>query len=187
MRAIVSLRLVPWLALLSVFAAGCATLPDIQTDYDAPPRSLRIAGVNYVGSRGEVVAQPDYVKLLGSAGIQEADIRDGSLIRTATHCCNGPDSLTYGIAFVPAGIELQYGDVVEIRTARDPEAPGLERLNVVTRIRQAHDARPSHCSWMPDHEGLWLRTIYCDWMPAEGWKGIKNLYGQTTVWVKTPG
>ena len=187
MHAIVSLRLVPWLALLSVFAAGCATVPLIQTDWDAAPGSLRIAFVSSVASRSDVLASPDpYVKLFESAGIQEGDIRDGSLVVTQIHCCNGPDRLTYGVAFVPAGIELQYGDIVEIRTARDPQAAGLDRLNVVTRIRQAHDAQTSHCSWMPEREGLWLRTIYCAWMPAEGWKGINDMYGQTTVWVKTP-
>jgi hypothetical protein len=187
MHGVVSLRLVPWLALLGAFAAGCATVPVIQTDYDAPPGSLRMATVSAVASRSEVLTTTDpYVELLASAGIPEGDIRDGSLVKIAIHCCNGPVLLTYGVAFAPAGIELHEGDVVEVRIARDPQAPGLDRLNVVTRIRQAHDDPHSRCAWLPEHEGLWLRAIYCDWMPGEGWKGIKNMYGQTTVWVKTP-
>ncbi|HXX49512.1 MAG TPA: hypothetical protein VEN47_14880 [Myxococcota bacterium] len=172
----------PFLILLSVCAAACATL--LQSDTDAPAGSLRLAVVASVNSREEVLSRPEVMADLKSAGIRDQDLRDGSLILTALHCCNGPDVDTYRYAYVPPGIQLRQGDLVEIRVARDPSGAGLDRINVVTQLREPAGTEPSSCAWLPLQAGLWRRAIYCDWMPAEGWTGVRNWLGQTEVWIK---
>ena len=173
-----------WLTLLGVFAAGCAGVPSIQYPYDAPPGSLRLGVVSWVAPRSAVLERRDLMEPLGSAGIPEQDIQDGSVIQMMIHCCDGPTTGSYSFAFAPPGVRPQVGDIVEVRMVHDREADGPARLNVVTRIREPYDTHPSHCAWMPDEKGLWLRAVYCDWMPAEGWTGIRNMYGQTIAWVK---
>jgi hypothetical protein len=188
MRGGVSARLglIPFLILLSLCAGACAgSAPDLLSDYEAPPGSLRLAAVAHVGLRQEILAgSPDALADLKSAGLQDQDLRDGSVIVAQIHCCHGPNELSYGFAYVPPGIELEKGDVVEIRVGRGPKAAGLDQLNVVTQVRERADAKPYHCMWWPPGETLWMRAIYCDWMSAEGWTGVKNYLGQTVVWTK---
>ena len=139
-----------------------------------------------VATRLELVQIQDFYQLALSAGIQDKDIVDGSAIKIQVHCCDGPDVITYGFAWVPAGIQVQRGDIVEVRVALDPDAPGLDRLNVVTQIRQGHDAKPSRCDWIPPQPGLWRRTIFCDWMRSEGWVEVRS-WGKPILWMKPAG
>ena len=170
---------------LSLLASACATVPMIQADVDAPPGALRVAKVSDIATRLEIVGNQEFYKLALSAGIADKDMVDGSVIQTQLHCCDGPDVTTYGAAWVPSGIRVHRGDIVEIRVALAPEAPGLERLNVVTQIRQPYDAQPSRCDWIPPEPGLWRRTIFCDWMPSEGWVEVRS-WGLPILWMK-PG
>jgi hypothetical protein len=168
---------------LALFGAGCASVPFISEDVDAPPGALRVASVANIATRLELVQNQDFYKILLAAGIEDKDIVDGSVIRTQVHCCDGPDVTTYGMAWVPAGLELQRGDIVEIRVALDPEEVGLKRFNVVTQVRQPRDAKPSRCDWIPPQPGLWRRTIFCDWMPSEGWVEVRS-WGLPYLWMK---
>lgn len=174
----------PLLILLSVFAEACAGIHPLLSDGDAPPGSLRLGVVVRLVLREEVLSNPDALADLRSGGIGDKDLRDGSLVQIALHCCNGPNVTTYGYAYAPPAIQLQQGDVVEIRVGRESEAAGLERLNQVIRVRELAGTEPSQCLWLPLGKGLWMRAIYCGWMPAEGWTGVKNYLGQTVVWIK---
>src|SRR5262245_56588725 len=168
---------------LAVIGVGCAGVHPIQSDVDADPGSLRVALVEMVATRAEVIQHPEFHQMLLAAGISNEQLSDGSVIQTRVHCCDGPDVITFGGAYVPPGIQVARGDVVEIRVATDPEADGTKRLNVVTQVRQPAEAKPSHCSWVPAEPGLWRRTLYCDWMPVEGWTEIRS-YGLPILWTK---
>lgn len=172
---------------LALFGAGCAGVPFIESDVDdPPPGALRVGMVTDIGTRLELVQNQDFYKILLGAGIADKDIVDGSVIRTQLHCCDGPDVTTYGMAWVPSGIQVKRGDIVEIQVASDPEAASLKRFNVVTQIRQPADAKPSRCNWIPPQNGLWRRTIFCDWMPSEGWVEVRS-WGNPYLWMKPAG
>jgi hypothetical protein len=146
----------------------------IQTDVDAQPGWLRVAVVDIAATRAELVGEPKLHERLLSAGVKDEEIAAGSVVRVVIHCCDGPEPLNYGVAYVPPGLQVQRSDLVEIRVAPDPKGNGLDRLNVVTQIREVHDTEPSRCRWVPPEPGLWRRTIHCDWMTEEGWQEVRS-------------
>jgi len=71
--------------------------------------------------------------------------------------------------FVPSGIKVEMGDIVEVRVGH-PEKKGVPgALNTVLRIREKAGDANRMCRWEPPDERLWTRVLYADWMPQEGW------------------
>ena len=183
---LLAIRFAIGLTLLLGAACAGSGKQRIQADTFAPPGTLRMALVVVGATREEVVALPELHQLLLSAGVKDEEIVAGSVVQLALHCCDGPDTLTYGVAYAPPSVPVQRGDIVEIRVASAVNAQGLDRLNVVTRVREVHDTTPSHCTWVPQEEGLWRRTLHCDWMEAEGWTEIRS-WGLPVVYTKRAG
>ena len=171
--------------LVGLLATACAGIPAIYADTDAPPGARRVALVVQRATRSEILQEEDMHQALLASGLRDEDIADDRVIAVAVHCCDGPDALTYGIAYAPPALELAQGDIVEILVGTGPDGEGLARLNVVTRVREPHGADPSRCNWIPNEPGLWRRTIYCDWMPSEGWVEVRS-WGLPILWMKPP-
>jgi len=170
-------------SVLALLGTACAGVSPIYADNDAPAGALRVALAVHGLPRAEVLQYEGLQEALLASGVKDDEIDEHRVIGVAVHCCDGPDTITFGVAWAPPDIAVENGDVVEIRVGRGPEAEGLARLNVVTRIRQRHDADPSRCDWIPKQPGLWRRTIYCDWMPSEGWVEVRS-WGLPILWMK---
>ncbi len=114
----------------------------------------------------------------------DADIRDGSVAVSRIYCCGGPaEKSTAPAAYVPAGISVERGDMVEVRVGHPSKKGGPPELNTVMRIRHKADEKNGSCGWDPPNERWWMRVLYADWMPQEGWvhKG-----GTSKAWFKPP-
>ena len=173
------------LCVAALVSTACAGVSPIYADGDAPAGALRVALVVHPLPRSEALQLGDVHQALLASGIADAEITDGRVIGVAVHCCDGPDAITYGVAWSPSDLAVKKGDIVEIRVGTGPDAEGLARLNLVTQVRQPAGADPTRCSWIPDEPGLWRRTIYCEWMPSEGWVEVKSL-GLPILWMKPP-
>ncbi len=176
--------------LLSLLVSGCATILRIHSDF-IPAGSLRLAQVVAIGKRANLVTQSKetYEAMLAS-GIKDSEIVDGSVVMARIYCCGGiTDNLSSERAnaimlFVPTGLNVSLGDIVEVRSGRAPANGDAGLLNTMTRIVEKYGNGDSHCWWDPKDDRLWLRVLYCDWMPNEGW--IKQ-DGVNPAWYKPGG
>jgi len=167
--------------------SSCATPTlKIQSDF-IPSDSLRLAQVMAIGKRSYVVqAKPVYDAIIAN-GIPDSEIVDGSVVVARIYCCGGiTESISSEVAnarmlYVPKGIDVDLGDIVEVRSGNPPNKENSGKLNKVTRVVQKADENDGHCWWDPKNDELWLRVLYCDWMPNEGW--IKQ-NGINPAWFK---
>ncbi|QWV94482.1 hypothetical protein KP004_04660 [Geomonas oryzisoli] len=175
--------------LLIVGMTGCSRGPlRIHMDF-VPTGSLRLAQVTATGSREEVVQAKDLYDAIIASGIKDSEIADGSVVLARIYCCGGmtkswsSEVVNSTMLYVPKGLSVALGDIVEVRVGHPPkkEEPGV--LNVVTRVVQKADD-DGKCWWDPRDDRLWLRVLYCDWMPKEGW--IKQ-GGINPVWYLPAG
>ncbi len=81
--------------------------------------------------------------------------------------------------FIPAEIEVEAGDIVEIRTGSLPKG-GKSSVNTIVRVVQKKDDPAGTCRWEP-RDRNYSRVLYCDWMPEKGWVRYKG------TWVKSTG
>jgi len=155
-------------ALISCFLlVSCATMLRIQYD-EVPANSLHLGQVMIVADRRTLMeeSKPTYDALIAS-GIKDSDIKDGSTVLARIYCCGGPT--TAPVLYVPSGLEVKTGDIVEFISGRPPKKGDAGLLNTVTRIVQRYDDSSPRCRWDPPNEGLWQRVLYCDWMQEAGW------------------
>jgi hypothetical protein len=151
---------------------GCAPRFSKLHAVAVPPDSLRLAQVASLIPRAQVLSAEFVVRSLQASGISEADINDGSIAGGRVECCGGPNEQETAIIFyVPKGINVQVGDVVEIHSGSpgdlsNPSGP----VNMLTRIREKQNDFGRQCRWDPPDPELRGRILYCDWMQAEGWK-----------------
>jgi hypothetical protein len=85
--------------------------------------------------------------------------------------------------YVPKGINVQVGDVVEIHAGspgdlKKPSGP----VNMLTRIREKQNDFGSQCRWDPPNPAFRQRILYCDWMQTEGW--TREPAGLAQYWIK---
>ena len=126
-------------------------------------------------------SKPTYDALLAS-GIKDSDIKDGSLVLVRIYCCGGPNETgSAPLLYVPNGLEVKRGDIVEFVVGGPPTKGDAGLVNIATRIVQRYDERSPICRWDPPDPRLWQRVLYCDWMQDSGWvkKG-----GITPAWFK---
>jgi hypothetical protein len=170
---------------ISVLVSGCKTTLRIQTAH-VPPGSLRLAQVVQRGSESWIKGSNAKIlhQALADSGITEEEIKDGSVVLARIECCGGPNEKSSAIMmYVPPGLDLHPGDIVELRAADPSKKAAVGQLNVVTRVIQIATDQNGPCRWDPPKDFLWGRTLYADWMPQEGWVHQGGLY---KAWYK-PG
>ena len=177
---------IPFLVFLLV--SGCAHQASLRVYPDAVPfGSLRLVQVMVLGTRAHIVREKAWYDALLKSGIPDEEIKDGSLAVGRVYCCGGPAELPTRQAFyVPADVQVQPMDIVEIRAGREPTEQGDGQVNVVTRVVQRANASESTCRWVPPNPRLVMRVLYCDWMEKEEWiEKNEGMLGHHT-WLKPP-
>jgi hypothetical protein len=175
----------------SLLMSGCSSTLKIHSDF-IPAGSLRLAQVVAIGKRADIVTQfkETYDAMIAS-GIKDSDIVDGSVVVARIYCCGGitAKSSTERVndlwLYVPQGLDVALGDIVEVRSGRSPKDGDAGVSNTVTRIAEKHGTADSKCWWDPKNDRLWARILYCSWMPDEGWVKYEGFY---QTWYKpVPG
>lgn len=151
-----------------------------------PPGSLRLGQVVLLATRQEILTlqelQDSRRELLAS-GIEDADLRDGSLALARVYCCGGYSEAGDAIRlYVPRGLDVQVGDVVEVRSGRAPSQGNPGAVNVAFQTATEGHHRP--LSMGTPRSSPSAEFLYCDWMPGEGWIEHKEAFGKT--WMKPP-
>ena len=160
-----------------VLLASCASGPSrVYPPISADERSLRVAEVRALATREQILAAGEHYQNLIAAGIKDSDLQNGSLVTTRVYCCGGNIEQTSGPwVYIPPGMTVAKGDVIEIRMGRMPSKNRHGEVNMAVSIRSR--GIPSEtCRWVPDNPNLWMRIIYCDWMFKEGWVERGGLY-----------
>jgi len=158
-------------ATLLAFLGGCTPGFSRLHAVAVPPGSIRLAQVASLIPRTQVLSAEFVLRSLQASGISEADINDGSIAGGRVECCGGPNEQETAIIFyVPKGIKVQVGDVVEIHSGsqgdlKNPSGP----VNLLVRIREKQNDFGSQCRWDPPNPAFRRRILYCDWMQTEGW------------------
>lgn len=166
---------------LIFFLVSCSTPRRI------PAGSLRLAQVVEIANRDEIVQLKELYEAIRASGFNDSEIVDGSVVVARIYCCGGLTENTSSekvnalILYVPKGLNISLGDIVEVKSGRPPEKGDAGMMNVVTRLVQKNGANYAPCWWDPKDDRLWLRVLYCDWMPKEGW--IKQ-EGINPAWFK---
>jgi hypothetical protein len=174
------------LGLVVLLCACSAPTLRIQNDF-VPPGSLRLAQVTAIGTRAEIVSAGPVYDAIRSAGVPDTEIADGSAVLARIYCCGGPtqdlssEKVNALMLYVPGGVRVEPGDVVEVRSGNPPQEGKTGALNTVTRVVQKYEAKEAECWWDPRNDKLWLRVLYCTWMPNAGW--IKQ-EGSYPAWYK---
>lgn len=152
-----------------------------------PSGSNRLAQVVDFATREQILSWEVIVLSLEASGITKADIQDKSLAMGRVECCGGPNETGTAIFFyIPKGLTVELGDVVEIRSGGDfTHGEVGAPVNVVTRVREKSSDNQKQCHWDPpdDLKLLWGRILYCEWMPQEGWILKKHTFA-TKYWIK---
>jgi hypothetical protein len=135
-----------------------------------------------IGKRIEVVQNKPLYDAIIASGIKDSEIVDGSVIVARIYCCGGmtenlsSEKANARVLYVPKGLNVALGDIVEVRAGRPPENKDAGLLNIVTRVVQRYGVENGNCWWDPKDDRLWLRVLYCDWMPREGWVKQEGLH-----------
>ena len=169
----------------ALLLTGCSTgLLRIEDPYHLPPGSLRLAQVAHISSQQEINDATKLHDLLLSCGLEQAAIKDGSCGIARIYCCGGlMEKIDFIEVYIPDGISIELGDIVEVRAGDPSKKDELGRLNTVTQVQQKAADSSGTCRWEPPNERLWTRILYAHWMQAEGWK-LKG--GLWNAWFKPP-
>ena len=142
-----------------------------------------------IGKRDEIIqAKPLYNAII-STGIRDSEIVDGSVAVARVYCCGGltkdfsSEKVDARMLYIPRGLDVAPGDIVEVKVGNPPEKGGPGSLNIVTRVVQKYGSDDANCWWDPKDDSLWLRVLYCSWMPSEGWV---RQGGVSPAWFKPP-
>ena len=85
-----------------------------------PSGSNRLAQVVNFATREEILSVEFIVLSLEASGITKADIQDKSLATGRVNCCrNSAEDNTAIVFYVPKGLTVELGDIVEIRSGGD--------------------------------------------------------------------
>ena len=164
-----------WLVAVAVVvsaSASCAPVnpPEPETAY------LFLAQIGGFDTREQVLSElkkdKNFARYVEKLGVGVDDIGNKSFVIARSTCCKGPGEWSIG-AFVPANVDADIGDVVEIRHSQE-EGGEHALLNVVVAVRLKPgpngDLTGTTCRWVPDNERLWLRNIYCEGLERDGWQ-----------------
>ena len=143
--------------------------------------ALRMTEIMALATRGEIQSLGIHYDHIIASGIRDSDLRDGSLAVGRVYCCGPTDKGLAMWLHIPQGIEVEVGDIVEVRMGSKPRGGDTGRVNTATRVRVKKEAADKSCRWVPPDENLWRRTLYCDCMEAEGWIFRGGMY---KTWMK---
>ena len=171
-----------WLLLTAVIPllTSCASVSRLHPVFRENTGVVRVTQVTALATRQDILAFGENYDRLIASGIQDADLRDGSVARGRTYCCGDSDLSIW--FYVPHGIDVGVGDIVEVKMGRQPEDHDRGAVNIVTQVRHKREDADKHCRWDPPNERLWMRILYCDWMAKEGW--VERWGGWDKAWVK---
>lgn len=141
---------------------------------------VRVAQVVALGTRQDILASGENYDHLIASGIQDADLRDGGVAQGRVYCCDGPNLTIW--FYIPSGMDVEVGDIVEVKMGRQHEDHDRGTVNIATQVRHKRADAEKHCRWDPPNERLWMRILYCDWMAKEGW--VERKEGPAKTWVK---
>jgi len=159
------------LGALALLTACAATPPAWLPPSGAPAGALTLAQVMIRVTRDTVLNSQPLSGVLLASGINQSEIRDGSIAAGRVICCGGPtEADTAMVFYVPEALPTEVGDIVEVKLGRVPEKAGdVGTVNRATRVVQKGTGSGGACRWEPPNPRLWGRVLYCDWMPSEGW------------------
>jgi len=164
-----------------IWLCSCAKQSKIYPPISDDNGVLRLGEVMGIASKKEIMSLGVHYQNLLATGISESDLRDGSMVEARVYCCGGNiEQSSAPWVYVPPGVEVALGDIIEIKMGRFPDQQNTGRVNTVIRVRQ-HGMSSGACRWVPDNPALWMRVIYCDWMKEEGWVERGGLYN---TWLK---
>ena len=150
---------IPAVALCALVLCGCALIARVDPfawKTTVPPGTHRLGEVMAIALRAHIVESPDVYQRLLAAGISDDEIRDGGAGLCRTNCCGGPNEQANSMMFfVPVGLEVRVGDIVEVSNGGPAPAP----VNTLIRVRQSVGATTPSCRWAPEQEGLWRRVL----------------------------
>jgi hypothetical protein len=169
---------------------SCSTPLRIQSDF-VPVGSLRVAQVMAIAKRTEIVQMKEVYNAIIASGVNDSEIVDGSVVVARVYCCGGisedfsSEVVNARMLFIPRGLNVARGDMVEVRTGRPPKNEDAGLLNTVTRVVEKYEENKNiwNCWWDPKNDRLWLRVLYCNWMLKEGWVKQGGTY---PAWFKAP-
>jgi len=162
--------LIVWILFLALIMTGCSTSLAMHSDFVVPDDSLRLAQVMEIEKRAVVVQSKKVYEAIIASGVGDSNITDGSIVVARIYCCGGSaEKANAIILYVPNGINVALGDIVEVRVGHPPEKGDVGSLNTITRVVQKNGDDGGNCWWDPKDDRLWLRVLYCDWMAKEGW------------------
>lgn len=131
---------------------------------------MRLALVTDLASRQQIGAAGPLREYLLASGIKDADLRDGSVGVGRVYCCGADETVSFMMFYVPQGLGIEVGDVVEVKMGRNPSKDDRGAVTTAARVRQKRDDASGPCRWdPPTPPGLWMKVLYCDWMKQEGW------------------
>ncbi len=170
-------------ALVMIFESFASSVYQMQA-FHLPAASHRMGGVVAIARHDEIVAFPEqYLQVLTASGLKPTEMPDGSVAVAIVYCCGGPAEKSDSFFFyVPPGMSVQPGDIVEVKMGRPTNQSDPGTVNTLVGVRQKKDAS-GVCRWDPPDPALWMRILYCDWMPKEGWVEQTGLY---KTWYKPP-
>lgn len=152
---------------LSLLAQSCAGTSRLYPN-EAPENSLRLVEVMALASKSDVQNNRYIYEPLEAAGIRDALSRDETIGGGRVYCCGGKmDEAFFHYFYIPPDIQVDIGDIVEIRCGSLPRA-GKSTVNTVTRVVQKKSEPSDVCRWEPQDK-IYGRVLYCDWMPEQGW------------------
>jgi hypothetical protein len=164
---------------LSLLLQSCAGTSRLYPN-EAPENSLRLVEVMALASKSDVQNNRYIYEPLEAAGIQDAVSREGSIGGGRVYCCGGKmDEAFFHYFYIPPEIQIDIGDIVEIRCGSLPRG-GKPNVNTVTRVVEKKSDTSDICRWEPQDK-IYGRVLYCDWMPEQGWVKYKG------TWVKKTG
>jgi hypothetical protein len=173
-------------ALFSTICLAC-TVSSAGTSRLYPPTkdeagTLRLAQIVNLATREEILKLGVHRQHLLASGLTDSDLKDGSVAAGQINCCHpSTDEGTSLWFYVPPDMQLEVGDIVEVRMGRESTKTDPGAVNTAVKVREKKDAPDSECSWDPPNNMMWSRILYCKWMPAEGWTLKNGLY---KTWLK---
>ena len=168
------------IVLATGWITACASRSRLHAAH-VPEGALRVVEVLELGLRRDLIKIPVVVETLELYGISREEIRDGTIGAGRVFCCGGPDNSIW--FYIPPDLKIEPGDVAVIRAGAYVTAGKRMKAppNVAVEVRGSLAGPGRTCRWLPEKEGLWMRTLYCDWMIEEGWR---QQAGPENVWIK---
>jgi hypothetical protein len=146
-----------WLLLTAVIPllTSCASVSRLHPFFRENAGVVRVAQVTALATRQYILEFRENYDHLIASGINDADLRDGSVARGRVYCCGGPNMDIW--FYIPRGLNIETGDIVEVKMGRQPEDQDRGAVNIVTQVRHKREDADKHCRWDPPNDHACLK------------------------------